>query len=106
MSAASWFDAMIRQYGVQLLFTVARVVGLAVTVWLTVVATNWYRDRDEKRNIDAKARRVITAKTVSKNAWKRRALAAEALAGDRLAIIRAATASMNNAAIQLRGATT
>ncbi len=104
MTAWLWLDAMIRQYGVQLLFTVARGVGFALSIWLTVVVVNWYRNRDERRNVDEKARKIIEARTTERDYWKRRATEAETLAGDRLAIIRASTASMNHAALQLQGA--
>ena len=104
MSEWAWLSAMIRQYGVRLLFTVARVIGFVFSIWLTTVVVNLYRDRDEKRNVDTKAQRIIEAKTSERDYWKRRAQDAETLAGDRLAIIRASTASMNHAAMQLRGA--
>ncbi len=99
-----WLDAMIRQYGVRLLFTVARGVGFALSIWLTVVVVNWYRDLNEKRNVGEKERKIIEDKTRDRDYWRRRAEEAEALAGDRLAIIRASTASMNHAALQLQGA--
>lgn len=104
VSEWAWLDAMIRQYGVQLLFTVARTIGFGLTIWLTVVVTNWYRDRDEKRNISIKGLAIIRERKRERDHWKRRAEDAETLAGDRLAIIRASTASMHHAALQLRGA--
>lgn len=100
----AWLSAMIQQYGVQLLFTIARVIGFVLSMLLTIVIVNWYRDRDERRNIDVKARRIIDEKRRERDYWHKRCFDAEALAGDRLAIIRASTASMHNAALQLRGA--
>ncbi|MEA3224364.1 MAG: hypothetical protein U9Q07_00310 [Planctomycetota bacterium] len=104
MSVMSWLDAMIRQYGVQLLFTVARVIGFGLSIWLTVVITNWYRDRDEKRNIEKKPQRLIEHYRGDRDYWRHRAEDAEKLAGNRLATIRASMASMHHAAMQLRGA--
>lgn len=104
MSAWSWLDAMIRQYGVQLLFIVARVIGFGVSLWLTVVVTNWYRDRDEKRNVGEKERKIIEGLNADRDYWSGRAHAAEALAGDRLATIRGIAASLSNASLQLSGA--
>lgn len=104
LATGAWLSVMIRQYGVQLLFTVARVIGFVLMLGLTVVVVNWRRDRDEKRNVDEKARRIIEAKIADRDYWKRRAMDAEALAGDRLAIIRVVTAGIGRAAVQLRGA--
>ena len=55
----AWLEAMIRQYGVQLLFAIARVIGFAVVIGLTVVVVNWRRDRDERRNVGEKEREII-----------------------------------------------
>ena len=99
-----WLDAMLRQYGVRLLFTAARVVGMGLTIWLTVVVTNWYRDRNEKRNVGEKERKIIEGLKGDRDYWSERAHSAEALAGDRLATIRASAASISNGALQLSGA--
>ena len=105
MRASAWLSAMILQYGVRMLFAFALCLGFALSIWLTVVVVNWYRDRDERRNVDEKSQRIITAKTSERDYWHRRCEDAEALAGKRLAIIRASTAAINHAGIQLRGAT-
>jgi len=105
MSAWSWLDAMIRQYGVQLLFTAARVIGFGLSLWLTVVVVNWYRNRDERRNVNEKARKIIVRTRADRDYWRQQAEDAERLAGDRLAIIRASMAAINHAGVQLRGAT-
>lgn len=104
MTGWMWLDAMIRQYGVQLLFAIARVIGFAISILWTIVIVNWFRDRDEKRNVGEKERKIIEDLKGDRDYWKRRATEAETLAGDRLAIIRASTASMNHAALQLQGA--
>lgn len=104
LATGVWLKVIIRQYNVQLLFIVARVLGFGVSLWFTVVVVNWYRDRDEKRNVDEKARRIIIERTAERDYWKHRAKDTEALAGGRLAVIRASIASINNAALQLTGA--
>ncbi len=47
MTGWMWLNAMIRQYGVQLLFAIARVIGFAISILWTIVIVNWFRDRDE-----------------------------------------------------------
>ena len=96
-----WLSAMIRQYGVQLLFTVAQVIGFALSIWVTVVVVNWHRDRDERRNVDEKARKIIEARTAEREAWKARAKKAERLAGNRLASMRAALMELGSVTVQL-----
>ena len=101
MSEWAWLDVMIRQYGVQLLFTVARVIGFVLAMLLTIVVVNWCRDRDERRNIDEKARRIIAARTAERESWKARCKTAERVAGRRLGAMRAALTELSNATVQL-----
>lgn len=101
---SSWLSAMIRQYGVQVLFAVGRAAGLALTIWLTVVVVNKYRDHDERRNVGEKERRIIEALTQDRDDWRQRCEEAEELANDRLALIRSVMAGIGRAAVQLRGA--
>ncbi len=101
---SSWLSAMIREYGVQVLFAVARTIGFALTIWLTVVIVNLYRDRDERRNIGEKERKIIEARTQDRDDWRQQCEEAKALAGGRLAIIRTVMGGIGRAAVQLRGA--
>jgi len=102
-NARSWLDAMIRQYGVQLLFTVARVIGFGLSMWLTVVVVNWYRDRDERRNVDEKARRIIAARTAERDRWRAQCKAIERVAARRRGAMRAALPQLSGAMTQLVG---
>jgi len=72
-----------------------------LAILLTIVIVNKYRDRDERRNIDEKARRIIAARTAEGEAWKARAKKAERLAGRRLGSMRAALTELSNATVQL-----
>lgn len=104
IAASAWLDVMIRQYGVQLLFTGTRMIGLGLTLWLTVAVTNWRRDRDERRNIGEKERVIIERLKQERDRWKLSAEESQRIADDRLAIIRVVTAGIGRAAVQLRGA--
>ena len=100
----AWLDAMIRQYGVQLLFTVARGIGYVLSILMTIFIVNKWRDRDERRNVDEKARRIIATRTAERDDWKQRCKDAERLAGRRLGSMRAALTELSNASVQLVGA--
>lgn len=99
-----WLTAMIISHGVDILFAMGRGIVFALAIWLTVVIVNWHRDRDERRNVGEKEQRIIKARTEELDYWRKRARAAEATAGDRLAIIRASMGAVSHAAMQLRGA--
>lgn len=104
MRSLPWLTAMIVSHGVDILFAMGRGIVFALAIWLTVVIVNWHRDRDERRNVDEKAQAIIKARTEERDYWRERAEAAEAKAGERLAIIRASMGAVSHAAMQLRGA--
>lgn len=95
---------MIVSHGVDILFAMGRGIVFALAIWLTVVIVNLVRDRDERRNVGEKEARIIKARTEERDYWRERAEAAEAKAGERLAIIRASMGAVSHAAMQLRGA--
>lgn len=103
MSEWAWLDAMIRQYGVQLLFTVARGIGYVLSILMTIFVVNKWRDRDERRNVDEKARRIIAARTAERDRWRAQCKAIERVAARRLGAMRAAIPELTNGLTQLVG---
>jgi len=110
MRALQWIWNMKLEIGLHLAYTVANVLVYLAAIALIVFVVNKLRDRDERRNVGVKERRIINKYRLRAAYWRRRCEDAERLAGSRLAIIRCAMVdvgsaqkSLTFASMQLRG---
>jgi uncharacterized ion transporter superfamily protein YfcC len=85
--------------GPPMLWIVLRSLIYLASIWLTWIIANWARDRDERRNVDAKAQRIIGALQAELKSERHYRQEYERLAKDRVGVIRAAAASLSGHAI-------
>jgi uncharacterized ion transporter superfamily protein YfcC len=81
--------------GPPMLWIALRVLLYLVSIWLTWIIANVVRDRDERRNVDAKAQSIIGSLKAELRNERYYRQKYERIAQDQIGVIRAAAASLS-----------